>query len=75
MRKLIAKMDSDDERVATIAIQGVLDRAWGKPKEYDPNAARDAGIGIDVANLTPQELETILAITRRGTVRQPADPT
>lgn len=74
MRKLIAKMDSDDERVATIAIQGVLDRAFGKPKEYDPNAAREAGASLDVANLTPAELEMILAITRRGAVQQAADP-
>ena len=29
-------MSSDDERVASVAANGALDRAWGKPKDYDP---------------------------------------
>jgi hypothetical protein len=31
-------MQSEDERVALMAADKVFERAWGKPKEYDPNA-------------------------------------
>jgi hypothetical protein len=33
---LIELMESSDERVATVACQAILDRAFGKPKDYDP---------------------------------------
>ena len=31
-------MQSEDERVALMAADKVFERAWGRPKEYDPNA-------------------------------------
>lgn len=66
---------STDERVQYMTATWIVERAFGKPKEYDPNAAREHGASVDVANLTPAELETLLAITRRGAVTQPsADP-
>ena len=37
-RRLIELMQSEDERVALMAADKVLERAWGRPKEYDPNA-------------------------------------
>src|SRR6478672_7586221 len=37
-RRLIELMRSEDERVALMAADKVFERAWGKPKEYDPNA-------------------------------------
>jgi hypothetical protein len=40
MRRLILKMDSEDERVATIAIQGVFTWAFGKPRDYDPKGCK-----------------------------------
>ena len=72
MRKLIMLMDDPDKRVATVAIQGVLDRAWGKPQEYDPRSVPDDVARLDVGQLSREELETLLAITRRGAVRQAA---
>lgn len=66
--------NSNDERVQYMAATWIVERAFGKPKEYDPNAARDAGASLDVSKLTPAELETLLAITRRGAVHQPANP-
>jgi hypothetical protein len=44
-RKMVALMDSEDERVALMAADKVFERAWGKPREYNPenaNAARDS---------------------------------
>ncbi len=71
--KLINKMDSDDDRVGTIAIQGVLTWAFGKPPDYDPNEDKKSGLRFDIQALTPEERAVLLAIIRRGAVRQ-ADP-
>ena len=38
MRRLIELMVSPDERVALMAADKVLERAWGKPKEQRPDA-------------------------------------
>jgi hypothetical protein len=35
-RKMIALMDSEDERVALMAADKDFERAWGKPREYNP---------------------------------------
>ena len=45
-------MDSEDERVATIAIQGVLTWAFGKPRDYDPKDASASGLRFDITQLT-----------------------
>jgi hypothetical protein len=37
-RRLIELMHSEGERVALMAADKVFERAWGRPKEYDPNA-------------------------------------
>src|SRR5260370_5791277 len=37
-RRLIELMQSEDERVALMAADKVFERAWRRPKEYDPNA-------------------------------------
>src|ERR1700720_3815100 len=37
-RRLIELMQSEDERVALMAADKVFERAWGRPKEFDPNA-------------------------------------
>src|SRR6266853_6795939 len=31
-------LEAEDERVRSVCASIVMDRAWGKPKEYDPNA-------------------------------------
>ena len=52
MRRLIELMDSEDERVAAVACNSILDRAFGKPKvaeeEKDDLVAR-------VQAMTPEE--------------------
>jgi hypothetical protein len=63
---------SSDERVQYMAATWIVERAFGKAKEYDPNAAREAGASLDVATLTREELDVLLEITRRGAVRQAA---
>jgi hypothetical protein len=38
VRRLIELMGSADERVASVAANAILDRAFGKPRDYDPTA-------------------------------------
>lgn len=39
MQRLVELIESDDERVALMAAEKVLERAWGKPKEADDDSA------------------------------------
>lgn len=57
LARLAEMMDSDDERVATVACNSVLDRAFGKPKEQkteDSQAPRP-----DLSQLAPHELAAL----------------
>ena len=62
MRRLIELMRSEDERVASVACNAVLERAFGKPKDYDPAAEpkpkRDR---LDTSRYSIEELEQIQA--------------
>jgi hypothetical protein len=50
-RRLIELMYSEDERVALMAADKVLDRAWGRPKEPDQTTSHEQRI----AAMTPDE--------------------
>jgi len=69
MRKLIAKMDSPDDRVAVVAQQAVLERAFGKPREYDPKLDRSP-MAIDVSVLSVAEQRMLLDFLRRRLVKE-----
>jgi hypothetical protein len=42
VRRLVELVDSDDERVAFMASQALLDRAYGKPREFNDLSPADA---------------------------------
>jgi hypothetical protein len=44
MRKMIKLMNHRNAKIALVAAEKVLDRAWGRPKEIDPNAADPASV-------------------------------
>lgn len=69
MRKLILKTDAADESVAIVAMQAVLDRAWGKPRDYDPREAQSGGLRIDVSKLTHDQRALLLAIIQSDAVK------
>jgi hypothetical protein len=71
MQTLIDLMGSEDQRIAMLAAQSVLERAWGRPKEVDPNNAKSPPV-IDLSRLTPAELEVLMKLARFGAI-QPAD--
>jgi hypothetical protein len=60
-RKMVALMDSDDPRVAYMATNTVLERAWGKPREYDPRTEQPEPARFDVSKLNPAEREQVRA--------------
>jgi hypothetical protein len=64
MQKLIALMDSPDERVALAAQQAVLERAWGKPRDYDPTTDKPEP-RVDLSNLSPAERRHLLEVMDR----------
>ena len=54
-QKLIELVHDDDPRVAGWAADKVLERAWGKPKDYDPAADQPDNPPIDPAQFSPQQ--------------------
>src|ERR1700757_3500206 len=63
-------LEAEDERVRSVWAGMVMDRAWGKPKEYDPNAeAPKRAPSFDPSLYTVEELkrmqEVMLMIARR----------
>lgn len=55
IEKLVELMNCDDPRVQTVAANSILDRAWGKPKEYDPRAEEPEAMPIDPSQFTPKQ--------------------
>jgi hypothetical protein len=72
--KAIIKMEeeTDDERVRFTCAAWIYERAWGKPKDYDPSLEKGAGGIFDLAKLPREQLRMLLELTRTGAVR-PAD--
>jgi hypothetical protein len=60
-------MESDDERVAAVACNALLDRAFGKPREQTPETS-------SFASLSDEELDRRLmtALVARGMSEQQA---
>ena len=56
--RLIELMESDGERVALMAADKVYERAWGKPRDYDPKDGPDPNRPkFDPRLLTPEQLD------------------
>jgi|SRR5208282_3753874 len=53
VRRLIALMDSEDPRVAAVACNSILDRAFGKPKVEDEEKKNN--MQARLANMTREE--------------------
>ena len=70
-RRLIELIQSEDERVALMAADKVFERAWGKPKEYDPNAeAPKKPPPFDPSLYTTDELRQMQKVMKMIAVRQ-----
>ena len=56
--------ESDDDRVRYMAAQWCYEQAWGKPREFDPNAEREPS-PFDASRLTLEEREILRKALRR----------
>jgi hypothetical protein len=78
-RRLIELIQSEDERVALMAADKVFERAWGKPKEFDPNAeAPKKAPPFDPSLYSVEELKQMQAVMlmiarRQGLIPQEED--
>jgi hypothetical protein len=54
MRKLVELLDSKDDRVVAVAIQALLDRSMGKPKEAPPD--REGNTRLDMSRLSNADM-------------------
>src|ERR1700674_4804218 len=57
-RVMVELLNSVDDRVRLMAADKVYERAFGKPKEYDPNES--PGGGIDLTKLSDRDLAALI---------------
>jgi hypothetical protein len=70
-RRLIELIQSEDERVALMAADKIFERAWGRPKEYDPNAETvKKPPPFDPSLYTTDELRQMQAVMKMIAIRQ-----
>lgn len=60
----IANDPNEDSRDRIVAIGMLFDRAWGKPKDYDPAAETPARPPFNPRDYTPEQLDVIEAALR-----------
>jgi hypothetical protein len=63
MRTLIERMGDADSRVAVMAASLVLERAWGKPREAEPEEREETH--LDLSQLTASELAILVKLADR----------
>ena len=70
-RRLIELIQSEDERVALMAADKVFERAWGRPKEFDPNAETPKKAPpFDPSLYSTEELRQMQAVMKMIAIRQ-----
>jgi hypothetical protein len=67
IRRLGELLESEDERVAAVAAQALLDRAWGKPREIPDDAAKSE---LDLSRLSRDERDALWALLEKAGVLQ-----
>jgi hypothetical protein len=68
---LIKHLDAEDGRVAVVAAERLLERAWGPPRQT-PDERQDAR--IDLSKLSDAELKVLLALVERGGLQPLPEP-
>ena len=72
MNRLIELMQSSDERVAFMAAEAVLKRAWGNREP--PQDDKSNGVRLDLSRLTLDQIKTLAIAVQAGAVSAPALP-
>jgi hypothetical protein len=70
-RRLIELIQSEDERVALMAADKVFERAWGKPRDYNPAEEQvQRKPPFDPSLYSTAELKQMMAVTKMIAIRQ-----
>jgi hypothetical protein len=74
LRTLVERLDDPDGRIAVVAANSILERAWGKTREQRPEEQPQAH--IDLSKLSAAELKilTDLALSGRLNAAPSTDP-
>jgi hypothetical protein len=64
VQRLIELAASPDDRVASVVVLGIFDRAYGKAKEFDPSEEKPS-VRVDVSKLTLEQRKQFLAMIRK----------
>ena len=72
VRTLIERLSDPDGRIAVVAANAILERAWGKTKEMRPEEGQQAQ--IDLSSLSGAELALLMRLVDSGRLRS-AEPT
>jgi hypothetical protein len=66
VRKPVELMSSEDERLAFMATEAVLNRGAGRPRDHSADGARQAL--VDLSALTPEQRETLAELLMKALV-------
>jgi hypothetical protein len=64
VRTLIKHLDHEDGRIAVVAAERLLERAWGRPREAPPEPQQEAR--LDVSALSREELAILTKLVLSG---------
>jgi hypothetical protein len=67
MRTLIRNLSHEDGRIAVVAANSLLERAWGKVREQKPEEQKQAN--IDLSTLSGSELALLVKLVDSGRLR------
>jgi hypothetical protein len=71
MKTLIDRLKDPDGRVAIVAANSVLERAFGRPKEVRPEELVQQEARIDLSKLSREELDVLVRLVDRGGLQPP----
>jgi hypothetical protein len=71
MRTLVERLRDPDGRIAVVAANSLLERAWGKSREMKPEEERQAH--IDLSSLKAEELAIMVRLVESGRLRSQED--
>jgi hypothetical protein len=72
MMTLVERMKDVDGRIAVVAANSILERAWGKAREMKPEEQEKAQ--IDLSTLSAAELKILLDLVQSGRLRSAPEP-
>src|SRR5215472_12217080 len=62
--------ESEDDRVRYMAAQWTYEQAWGKPKEFDPNAEGEKRGSLDLSRFSAEQRAQLRELLQLATARE-----